>query len=66
MIRINNISLPLDFDFKNLSFICAEELKINPNDIKYSELVKKSVDARKKDNVHFVVSVDIEALNEDL
>lgn len=65
MIRINNISLPLDFDFKNLSFICAEELKINPNDIKYSELVKKSVDARKKDNVHFVVSVDIEALNEE-
>lgn len=62
MIRINNISVPLDFDFtsENLIRLSARELKIKSCDIKSVSLAKKSVDARKKDKICFVISVDTE------
>ena len=63
MIRINNISVPLDFDFNNLESFCMKKFGINK--LNYVRLSKKSVDARKKSDVHFIVSVDISAKNEN-
>ena len=57
MLLISNINVPLDTDFNNLSGIVAKELKISESLVKSSKLYRKSVDARKKDNVHFCVSV---------
>ena len=57
MFLISNINVPLDTDFNNLSGIVARELKISESLVKSSKLYRKSVDARKKDNVHFCVSV---------
>ena len=57
MILINNIHLELDTDFSNLKHIVSKELKISLDSIISAELYKKSVDARKKDNVHFCCSV---------
>ncbi len=57
MILINNIHLPLDTDFNNLENIVAKELRISSDKIKNARLYKKSVDARKKNNVHFCCSV---------
>ena len=57
MLLISNINVPLDTDFNNLSGIVAKELKISENLVKSAKLYRKSVDARKKDNIHFCVSV---------
>ncbi len=57
MLLISNINVPLDTDFSDLSAVVAKELKISESLVKYAKLYRKSVDARKKDNVHFCVSV---------
>lgn len=64
MIRINNIRVPLEFDFSDLKKFCAEKFRISDERIKSVRLSKKSVDARKKTDVHFIISLDIEAKNE--
>ncbi len=61
MIIINNVKLSLDTDFKLLKSEMEKELK---TPLKSAELYKKSVDARKRDNVHFCCSVLISANNE--
>ena len=65
MIIINNLKLPLDTDFSNLSGVVADRLKISINDIISARLYRKSVDARNKGNVHFCVSVIAEIKNEN-
>lgn len=59
MIRLANIRVPLDFDFSGLKRLCAKKLSIPAGGILSAELSKKSVDARKKSDVHFIISVDI-------
>lgn len=59
MIRINDISLPLDYSDETLKKAAAKKLKINVSEIKYVSLYKRSVDARKKNNVHFQATVDV-------
>lgn len=65
MIRINDITLPLDYDNDILKKITAREISCKPSDIKEIKLVKRSVDARKKTNVHFKASVEIAVPNEE-
>ena len=60
MILINNINLPLNADFADLKPIMAKELKLSSDKIVSAKLYRKSVDARKKDNVHFCCSVLVE------
>ncbi len=64
MIRINDISLPLDYNDDILFKLTAREINCKPADIKDIKLVKRSVDARKKNNVHFKASVEISIANE--
>lgn len=59
MIRVNGITLPLDYDEISLRRLTAKKLKIAEKDIKSIELNKQSVDARKKNDVHFLASVDV-------
>ncbi|MCM1507166.1 MAG: hypothetical protein NC177_08550 [Ruminococcus flavefaciens] len=65
MLRINNIRVPLDFDFSGLKDFCMDKFRISPENLISVKLSKKSVDARKKSDVHFIISVDIEAKNEE-
>ena len=65
MIRVSGIKVPLDYDLSNLEELCAKKLKIFRNNLISVRLAKKSVDARKKDDVHFIVSLDIEVTSED-
>lgn len=60
MIRINEIKLSLDEEEALLMTKSAKLLHINEKYIKKLNIYKKSVDARKKDNVHFTYSVDLE------
>ena len=59
MIRINEIALSLDEDESQLKKKAAKILKINEKYIKKYTIYKKSIDARKKDDVHFTYSLDV-------
>ena len=64
MIRFNDISLPLDYNEADLKKAIAKITGCKESEIREIRLVKKSVDARKKSNVHFAVSVETEINNE--
>ena len=60
MILVSNINLPLDTDFSNLK----NALNFKGVKVKSADLYKKSVDARRKNDVHFCCSVLIETDND--
>ncbi len=64
MIIINNIKLSLDTDFGDITGIVANKLKIGRQEVISAELYRKSVDARDKRDVHFVVSIIASVKNE--
>ena len=51
-------------DFENLKPVVAKELKTDINNIINANLYRKSVDARKKDNIVFCCSITVNAKNE--
>ena len=59
MLRLNNIKLPLDTDFTQLGDICAKTLRLPVQQIRSARLCRKSVDARRKDRIQFVCSVEV-------
>lgn len=59
MIRINEIKLSLDEEENLLIDKAAKTLKINKKYIDSYTIYKKSIDARKKDDVHFTYSIDV-------
>ena len=65
MIRVNGIRVPLEQDFDDLAAICEKKLRIKRSRIRSVKLSKKSIDARKKNDVHFIISLDIEADGEE-
>lgn len=64
MIRISNVALSLDAllpdNQKQFRRELAQALSIKPDDLITYAIVKRSVDARKKRNVHFVATLDVE------
>lgn len=64
MIIINNIKASLDTDLNDVCGVLSSKLKINKQDIISAELYRKSVDARDKRDVHFVVSIIAKLKNE--
>lgn len=65
MIQVANIKLKLDEIEQNLNQKIAKHLKIKIQDINQYTIIKKSLDARKKDNIHFIYSLKVELINED-
>lgn len=66
MIRVRQIKTPLNHD--NEEFIkssLSHILKVPIKEIKKISIVKKSLDARKKDNVYYVYEVDVSIDSED-
>ena len=59
MLRIDNLSLPLDWSMTTLTELVLRKLRIPADMLQSLTLAKKSVDARDKSDVHFVVSVDV-------
>ncbi len=60
MIRVNNIKLPVDYNDSTLKKSICRELRIDEKAIKSVSLFRRSIDARKKDNVRFIISADVE------
>ena len=65
MIRVRQINVAIDEDEKELISKCAKKLKINKENIEEYKIVKKSIDARDKQNIVFCYEVDIKTKNED-
>ncbi len=65
MLRIDNLSLPLSWDMALLTETVLRKLRIPADMLQSITLAKKSVDARDKGDVHFVISVDVKVKNED-
>ncbi len=58
--RISSLSLPLSYRQEDLFKLTARSLQIPSKEIRHLELTKKSVDARHKDQIHFICTVEVE------
>ena len=56
MIEVRDVRLPLDGDLRSA---CAKKLGVKPSDVVETVLLRRSVDARKKTDVHFLVSAAV-------
>ncbi len=65
MILVNNLSLSLDTDFNNLLGELKKHSVFKKVTLKGATLFKKSVDARRKDNVHFCCSVLVDVVGSE-
>lgn len=63
MIRISNIKIYEDISNKDIFEKTIKKYKINKNDVTQWHISKKSVDARKKDDVHYSYSIDLKFKN---
>ena len=59
MIRVPEIKLPLDSTKQDLLFYTAKQMKIDAKEVQSIQLVKRSIDARNKQNIHFICTVDV-------
>ncbi len=57
MIKISNIKVKPNYTEQDVLNAIAKKLKISNNDIKDFSIVRRSLDARKKDNICFVLTV---------
>ena len=65
MIRIGNLKAPLDMEADLPLALALKKLKAEKSAVTSWRVSKKSVDARDKGDVHFVLSVDVALKNED-
>ncbi len=64
MLRINNIKIKQDLSDDGLIEYVCNKFKLNKNDIISWNISKKSIDARKKDDVFYVFAIDIQVKDE--
>ena len=65
MIRISNIKIYENIADTNIIDIVCQKYKINKSDVLEWSIFKKSIDARKKDNVHYNYSINLSLKNEN-
>ncbi len=59
MIRLSDIRMPLDYNDNMLKTAAAKMLNVDKNKIQSLSVFRRSIDARKKDNVCFNFSLDV-------
>ena len=64
MLRISNLKLSIDEDIEILEKLILKKLGIKKSELKKYTIYKESIDARKKGNLSFVYTVDVEVNNE--
>ncbi len=65
MLRLNNLNVPLTYSDDTLRDIVLRKLRIPASRLKNVTLVKRSIDARDKGDVHFVMTLDALVDRED-
>ncbi len=66
MIKYSNIKMPLDHTMDDLATYIKKKLKIQKLSASDLKIIKKSVDARHKDDIHFVYTVGFSCDNESM
>lgn len=59
MLRITNLKLKIGEDFSKLLEQSGKLLQIHPEDIQSYSIVKQSIDARKKQEIHYLYTLDV-------
>lgn len=59
MIRVRDLPLPLNADMEQLKKRAARVLNIRPGEIRQMSVARQSIDARNKNDVHYVYTVDL-------
>ena len=59
MIRLSNIKLPLRYTDSDIKRACARELRVSEKAIEKASLYRRSIDARHKDDIRYVTSIDV-------
>ena len=59
MIRIREIALPPEHTAYQLQFEAAKLLRLSPSEVRRLKIVKRSIDARKKDAIRVLYTVDV-------
>ena len=65
MIRINQMKMPSEHKQEDLIKKAAKILRISPQQIDALQIIKKSVDARKKPDIYLVYTVDVTVADEE-
>ena len=65
MIRVNQIKLPLSHSREDILYKTAKILRVAPEKILSWQIVKKSIDARKKSEIMVIYSVDVRVEAQD-
>ena len=60
MLRITNIKMPVKHNINDLKAVVCKLYKILKNEILSFEIAGQAIDARNKNNVIYVYSVDVE------
>lgn len=60
MIKLDQIKVNVDYKTDDIIKICAKKLKIDTKNIQKIEILKKSIDARRKPNIFYILSVGLE------
>ncbi len=65
MLRVSNLQLPLSYTEDDLRRRAADRLGVSPKALQTCRLYRRSVDARKKENLHFTATVDVTVADEE-
>ena len=65
MIKINSLSIPLKHNENTVKTAAAKAIGQSADSITKIIILKKSIDARKKNNIHYVMTVAAEVKNEN-
>ncbi|MFZ9464244.1 MAG: FAD-dependent oxidoreductase, partial [Vulcanococcus sp.] len=60
MLRLNELKLPLDHSDSDLREAICRRLRLQPPQLHSQRLVKRSIDARRRDAIQFIYSVELE------
>ncbi|MBQ9210796.1 MAG: FAD-binding protein [Clostridia bacterium] len=64
MLRLSNFPVPLDYTESSLRKLVLKKLGLSEDQLLSLKLYRRSVDARDKGDVHFVLSLDLQVKNE--
>lgn len=65
MLRINNIKIRNNLEENEIFNFTIDKFRIKKEDIINMYISKQSIDARKKDDIHYIYSIDLELKNEN-
>ena len=66
MIKLHNLTLPLSYTDEIIKKAAAKRISCRPDEIKAVKLLKLSLDARKKTDIHYVAAIAAEAPDEQI